>query len=359
MCVLPVMLSLPGLGWDVQSYGLLLALGLVLAWVITLSLGRRDRLPPGPLGTAFVLGVGLGLVSSRIAWLLQRPAEASGAAPELFVLRPDELAPFAGVVVAALVAGLHVMRRRVPVVAFLDVVAPAMAAGAMLERLGALLAGTGFGDYAPGLPWAIRFPAGSPAYLEHQRTLAGLLPAGAEQSLPVHPTQLYAMVIAGAALGVGLWLRRHRWFSGQVFLGTAIAYLVGRAFVEEQFRADAGAAAFGPLSSLQVSALVLVAALGTVLWARARMAKLRPAAFRPWEGGRWSPEPERPERRERAVKRAAAAEGKAARSGTPVGGKAASGKPTGGAPRSDDAKQRDDASAKKPKKPKKHRKGRR
>jgi phosphatidylglycerol:prolipoprotein diacylglycerol transferase len=340
------MLTLPGLGWDVQSYGLLLALGLVLAWVITLSLGRKDRLPPGPLGTAFVLGVGLGLVGSRIAWLLQRPAEASGAMPELFVLRPDELAPFAGVVVAAVVAGLHVMRRRVPVVAFLDVVAPAMAAGAMLERLGALLAGTGFGDYAPGLPWAIRFPAGSPAYLEHQQTLAGLLPAGAEQSLPVHPTQLYALAIAGAVLGVGLWLRKRRSFSGQAFLGTAIAYLVGRAFVEEQFRADAGAATLGPLSALQAGALVLVAALGTVLWARARMARLRPAAYRQWEGGRWSPEPERPDRRERAVKRLAAAEGKPT-----------SGKPTSGKPAAGDVQRH--AEPKKPKKPKKHRKGRR
>lgn len=340
------MLTLSGLGWDVQSYGLLLALGLVLAWVITLSLGRRDRLPPGPLGGAFVLGVGLGLVSARIVWLLQRPAEAAGAAPELFVLRPDELAPFAGVVVATLVAGLHLMRRRVPVVAFLDVVAPAMAAGAMLERLGALLAGTGFGDYAPGLPWAIRFPAGSPAFLEHQRTLAGLLPAGADASLPVHPTQLYAVAIAGVALGVGLWLRRRRWFSGQVFLGTAMAYLVGRAFVEEPLRADAGAAMFGPLGSLQVSALVLVAAMGTVLWARGRMAKERPAAFRPWEGGRWSPEPERTEARGRAGKRAAT-EGKVGMGGGTAGGGKAASHATAA------------AATKKPKKGKKHRKGRR
>jgi phosphatidylglycerol---prolipoprotein diacylglyceryl transferase len=321
-----VILTLPGLGWDVQSYGLLLALALVLAWVIALSLGRRDRLPPGPLGTAIVLGVGLGLIGARIAWLLQRPAEASGAAPELFVLRPDELAPFAGVVVAGLVAGLHLMRRRVPVVAFLDVVAPAALAGAILERLGALLAGTGFGDYAPGLPWAIRFPAGSPAWLEHQRALAGLLPPGSEQSLPVHPTQLYAMAVAGAALGVGLWLRRRRRrFSGQVFLGTAMAYLLGRALVEEWFRADAGAAMLGPLTSVQVGSLVLVAAMATVLWARGRMAALRPGAFREWEGGRWSPEPERAARGER---RQATAEGRRAGGG-------------------------------RPKKPKKHRKGRR
>jgi len=278
------MLTLPGLGWDVQSYGLLLALALVLAWVITLSLGRRDHLPPGPLGTAYVLGMGLGLVAARIVWLLQRPAAASGAAPELFVLRADELAPFAGVVVATLVAGLHLMRRRVSVMAFLDVATPAIVAGAIVERLGALLAGTGYGDYAPGLPWAIRFPSGSPAELEHQRTLAGLLPAGAEQSLPVHPTQLYAMAIAAVALGVGLWLRRRRRFAGQVFAGTAIAYVLGRAFVEEPLRADAGGAMIGPLTSLQVGALVLVAALGTMLWTRGKLAAQRPGAVRPQEG---------------------------------------------------------------------------
>lgn len=284
--MLPEILTLPGLGWEIQSYGLLLALALALAWVITLALGRRDRLPPGPLGTAFVLGVGLGLLGARIAWMLQQPGAAEGS---LLVLRPDEMAPFAGLTVVGVVSGLHLMRRRVPVVAFYDVAAPAFAAGAFVERLGALLSGAGFGDAAPDLPWAIRFPAGSPAFLEHQRALSGLLPPGAEQSLPVHPTQLYAMLVAAGALVVGLWLRKRRRFSGQVFLGTGIAYLLGRAFVEEWFRADAAAAMLGPLNAGQLSALVLAAALGVVLWSRGRLAERRPEAFRPWKGGRWSP----------------------------------------------------------------------
>lgn len=284
--MLPELITVPGLGWEIQAYGLALALALLLAWVVTLALGRRDRLPPGPLGTAFVLGVGLGLLGARVAWLLQRPGEADGP---FWMLRADELAPFAGLTVAGLVSGLTLMRRRVPVVAFYDVAAPAFAAGAMVERLGALLAGMGYGDVAPSLPWAVRFPAGTPAFLEHQRTLPGLMPPGAEHSLPVHPTQIYALLVAGAALGVGLWLRRRRRYSGQVFLGTAIAYLLGRALVEEWFRADAGAALLGPLGAGQVSALVLAAAFGVVAWSRGTLAARRPGAFRPWEGGRWSP----------------------------------------------------------------------
>ncbi len=312
------MFTIPGLGWEIQSYGLMLGLALLLAWVVTLSLGRRDRLPPGPLGTGFVLGVGLGLVGARIAWVLQRPGEA-GVAPDLLVLRADELAPLAGLTVVGLVAGLHVMRRRVPVVAFYDVVAPGFAAGAMVERLGALLTGAGYGDYAPGLAWAIRFPAGSPAYLAQERALGGLLPAGAEQSLPVHPTQIYALVLAGLALAVGLWLRKHRRFSGQVCLGTAITYLLGRALVEEWFRADAAPPMMGPFNAGQVGALVLAASLGVILWSRGKLARQRPAGFRPWEGGPWSPKPERSRERTRA----AAEDSRAAAVGTKPAGPSA------------------------------------
>lgn len=280
----PVLVSVP-------SYGLMLALALLLGWMVMLSLGRRDRLPRGPLSTAYVLGAGLGLLGARVGWLLAQPTEVVDASP-LWAIHGDELAPFMGMMIGAVVAGLHLMRRRVPVAAGYDVAAPAFAAAAIVERFGALLAGTGFGRVSADLPWAIRFPLGSPAFIEHERTLYGLLPAGAEQSLPVHPTQVYGMLLAGVTLGVALWLRKHRSFSGQVVLGTAVAHLAGRALVEEWFRADAEPATVGPFNSGQLGALVLIAALGVVLWARARVAKVRPGAFRPWEGGRWSPSDE-------------------------------------------------------------------
>ena len=312
------MFTLPGLDWEIHAYGLMMALALLLAWVVTLSLGRRDRLPPGRLGTAYVLGVGFGLMGARMAWLLQRPGTDGGAA-ELFVLRGNELAPFAGVIVMALVAGLYVMRRRIPVVAVYDVAAPGLAAAVMVERLGALLSGIGFGDYAPKLAWAIRFPVGSPAYLEHQRALAGLLGPDATQSLPVHPTQLYGLVLAGITLAVALWVRKHRRFSGQVFLVTCMTYLLLRALVEDWFRADAQPAMLGPLNGGQVGALVIAAAMGVVLWSRGRLAQARPELFRPWEGGRWSPPDQRPQPVSTAAASAETRQGSSTSGGTSRG----------------------------------------
>ncbi|MEM7158375.1 MAG: prolipoprotein diacylglyceryl transferase family protein [Myxococcota bacterium] len=284
----PHLFTLPGLGWEIQGYGLMLALALLLAWGLTLSWGRRDRLPSGPLGTAFVLATGFGLMGARFGWLLQRPGE-TGAGIELFALRSDELAPFVGVTVAAVVGGLYLTRRRIPAVAGFDVAAPAFMAALMVERLGALMAGTDYGRVAPELPWAIRFPPGSPAFLEHQRTLTGMFPVDATQSLPVHPTQLYGLLVAGAALGVGLWLRKRRTYSGQVVLGTLTAYLLGRSFFEEWFRADAAGESLGPFSSGQVAAIVLAVSMVVIMRARAALAVHRPAEFRPWEGGRWTP----------------------------------------------------------------------
>jgi len=291
--VLPVMFSVPGLGWEIHAYGSILALALLVAWVVTLSLGRKDRLPPGRLGMAFVLGVGTGVLAARVVWLLQRPAAEASAEP-LWALRGDQLAPFAGVLVAAMVMGIYAMRRRVPVVAVFDVVAPGLMAGAMVERLGALAAGIGFGDVAPELPWALRFPVGSPAFVEHQRTLAELLPPDATQSLPVHPTQVYALLLAGVTLAVALAVRRRRRFSGQVLLATGITYLLLRTLVEEWFRADAGTPTMGPLNGGQLGGLVVAGSMGVVLWSRGRLAAVKPEAFRPWEGGRWSPPDQRP-----------------------------------------------------------------
>lgn len=289
----PLLFTVPGLGWEIQGYGLFMGLALVVGWIVALTLARADRLPTDTIGTAYVASVAAGLFAARGAWLVQHPTAWTGP-KSLLSLSADGLAPFAGAVAALSVGAVLVNRRRIPVTAWFDIAAPAVVVGAALERIGALLAGTGYGRYAPEWPLSIRFPVGSPAFLDHQRTLAGLLPPGADASLPVHPTQLYGIVLAGLSLVVALQLRKRRRFAGQVFLATVMVFLAGRIFVEEWFRADAVQAVFGPFNPGQVAAFALLVALGLILRTRARRAVTTKGGLRYWEGGRWSPDGDQP-----------------------------------------------------------------
>jgi phosphatidylglycerol:prolipoprotein diacylglycerol transferase len=275
--------------WSVPAYGVGLALALVVAWSIVSALGRRDRLPRWVLATTFAFSAGSGILVARMAWVLQHP-DAYVDAVSLLSLRAGELAPFAGIVVGLLVSAMHLAARKVPPTVAWDVAAPAFAAAAVVERVGALLAGTGAGRDAPELTFAIRFPAGSPVFDQHRETLGGLLPAGATASLPVHPTQVYGMLLAAIGLWLCLRIRARRRFSGQVLLAFGMYVVATRAFVEEWFRADAAQAVFGPLSGAQVAAAVLIVALATVYRARHMRAAGRNDGLRLWEGGRWSPQ---------------------------------------------------------------------
>ena len=285
----PLLFTVPGIGWEIQSYGFFMGLALVVGWVLALALARADRLPADALGTAYVASVAAGLFAARGAWLAQHPGTADGVSSWLS-LSADGLAPFAGVVVALVLSAVLATRQRVPVTAWFDVIAPAFAVGTVLERIGAVLAGTGYGRYAPDWPLSITYGPDSPAFADHAAHLAGLMPPGAVQSLPVHPTQLYGALLGALGLWLALALRKRRTFSGQVFLSYAIYVVVARIFVEEWFRADAIQPVLGPFNPGQVAALGLLLGLILVLRTRGRRAAQMKAGLRYWEGGRWSPD---------------------------------------------------------------------
>ncbi len=82
------------------------------------------------------------------------------------------------------------------------------------------------------LPWAIQFPAYSPAY-----GVFGQAPEDASHSVHVHPTQIYSALLNLALYGGLAWLYRRKRFDGQVFAVYLAGYSVNR-FVVEFFRGD-------------------------------------------------------------------------------------------------------------------------
>lgn len=141
----------------------------------------------------------------------------------------------------------------------LDRLAPSMGALVIFGRIGCFLEGCDFGAIT-GVPWGVAYPAGSHAF-EHQLA-RGLVRATDGAALPVHPAQLYEVVVGVAMIAAAWWIGRRAgrdgWSGhGWAFRTAIVVYAVGRIFVEIS-RGDARGA-LGPLSLPQCLCIALLA----------------------------------------------------------------------------------------------------
>ncbi len=170
------------------------------------------------LGPWLIIG---GIIGARLLYVLTFWREQFAGKPfiELFTVWHGGLVFYGGFIGATAAAILFARIKKVPMWKMGDVLAPGIALGYAIGRLGCLLNGCCYGRECH-LPWAIHFPPGHETY-----------PHG------VHPTQLY-----DAFLGLGfsvllVRLFRHKKFDGQVFAVFLIGYCLLRSFVEI-FRGD-------------------------------------------------------------------------------------------------------------------------
>lgn len=272
----------------IHAYGFLIAVALILGWILSLRLARLDKLPADQLGTGYVLSVGGGLLAARLMWLFQHP-EYEGGPGAILQLQAGGLTGFGGVLVGLIIAGLFCQNKKIPAWAWLDCAAPAFLLGIVIERVGAFLAGADSGHYVDHSFWlAVQYPADSMVYELQRRELAGMrLPA--DQSLPVHPSQLYAAATAAVAAGLSFVVRSRRQYSGQVALFALASFAVTRYLIEDPFRYDMTPEILGPMTLGQVTALVVVGIVVVAHFTRVEKANQDPASYVQWLGGPWTP----------------------------------------------------------------------
>jgi len=146
----------------------------------------------------------------------------------------------------------------------LDILGPVLGVLVGIGRLGCFLGGCDFGAVSDA-PWAVRYPAGSPAF--HQHVAAGLVLPSDAGSLSVHPTQLYEAAIGALMIVAALAIGSRRLRPGAAFVAAGATYAVGRSLVEV-VRGDAMRGGFGPLSIAQVMSLVVLVVCA--IWASRR-----------------------------------------------------------------------------------------
>ncbi|AUX40649.1 uncharacterized protein SOCE26_020500 [Sorangium cellulosum] len=251
--------------WLSPTYAVMVAVAGLLGAAAFFRLVRRDG--------GDVAVEGRALLSGYVAALLGGYAfEALRAAPEALargswgpVLHAGRAA-YGGLLAGVVVAGLVLLRRGAAVRPFLDRLVPGLGITYACVRTGCFLAGCDYGRVTAGA-LGVRFPAGSPAAVDH--AAAGWVPLGAP-SLPVHPTQLYEAALGALASAVAaLWLARgHR--DGRAF-GTWLGLYAAGRFLIELLRGDAGRGVYGGLSTAQLVSLALLLGLAAAV-VRARRA---------------------------------------------------------------------------------------
>jgi phosphatidylglycerol:prolipoprotein diacylglycerol transferase len=227
-------------GFEITSFGALVALGaLVGLWVFRREL-RRSNLPEGAADAALA-GIFGGMVGAKLLWV----SEHLGEAPFQDLLFSRGGMSWFGGFAGGLLAGILLMRARgLPLVPVLAAATPALAIGHAIGRVGCLLVGDDYGS-PTDLPWAIAFPEGLPP-----------------TDVPVHPTMIYE-ALALVPLAWLLMRARRRRIPDAVVLGAYLASAGLIRFAIEFLRINERVV--GPLSVAHIAALLAVIAGGLLL----------------------------------------------------------------------------------------------
>ncbi len=250
----------------IYSYGVMLGLSLVVGWYLTLGLAKRDGLPTETMANNYVITAVAAIAGSRILYVLTNLNEFNSPI-DIFALRRGGLVAYGGFLGGFLGSLFYLRKHKIPLLPWADVAVPSLASGLMITRIGCYLFGCDFGrplckvadnanvslsDYplcesaaaAPG--WLQKlgtFPRwaagmlhegsgfeGSPAWRQHVDSK--YIDDSALTSLPVHPTQLYEMLVGAGLLALLLFARTKQKFRGQIFLLFTFAYGVARYLIE-------------------------------------------------------------------------------------------------------------------------------
>lgn len=275
----PELFQLPFTQFTVRSYGLMLAIGFLLAVYIIKRLGRNLTPESQIITNGALYALMAGLVGARLFYVIHYFDKFKHNLLSIFAIWQGGLEVLGGFVLAITVILIFLRRHKIPIRPYLDILAIGFMVALAFGRIGCFLNGCCFGKPAD-LPWAVQFPYGSPAYRsqidadlkrarpESQLTLPSeffehvqsqgnwysqLKPydnltdeqkyqvdKGEFQCLPVHPTQLYSTANALVLCLVLYFFRRRSQKTdkklltepGETFALMLILYGITRIFME-------------------------------------------------------------------------------------------------------------------------------
>ena len=226
----------------IYTYGVLIATAFFLGLALAV---RQARMEGEDLQKIMDLGFYIllsAVVGSRLLYIAVEFREYLSNPLRIFKVWEGGLVFYGGFIMAIAVVIIYVKKNEMSLWKVGDILAPSVAIGQGVGRLGCFFAGCCYGRETD-VPWAVIF--------KNPNTLAPM-------DVHLHPTQLYDSANGFIIFAALLILRKFKKFDGQLFWTYTLLYAVGR-FIVEIFRGDERGFVTASLSTSQFIAIPLFA----------------------------------------------------------------------------------------------------
>jgi len=262
----PELFRVPGLDFPIATYGVLLAIGFILALWLTARLAEKDGLPRNQIYDLGLCILASSLLGSKALMIITEWRSYAGDWRRIFSfdLWRSGGVYYGGFLVALIVSFILMRRWKLPWLLTADAFAPGVAIGHAIGRLGCFSAGCCWGK--PTTSWiGVHF------------TPKGNELTGVPIDSALIPTQLIEAAANFLIFAFLLWLRKRRSFDGQIICMYLMIYSVAR-FTIEFWRDDPRGELFGLSTSQVISILMFALGMGMMIYNRRRKeGKLKPA----------------------------------------------------------------------------------
>jgi phosphatidylglycerol:prolipoprotein diacylglycerol transferase len=227
----------------VHSYGFFLALAFIVGMLVSFWYLRRQFLDAYVVFELVLAAAVGGIIGARIFYVVGHWSEFSGNWLEIFKFwNVQGLVFYGGFIVGVLAAAAVIKLRGLSIGVVLDSGGLAVPAALAVARVGCYLNGCCYGK-SSNLPWAVTFPKDTQIRMG--------MPVN-----PVHPTQLYEIILDLAILVILLAIYKKFRYRGEIMLTFIMLYAVAR-FILEFFRFHTTSSANLFFQLLSIAAFVL------------------------------------------------------------------------------------------------------
>ncbi len=202
---------------SIPSYGFVVAIAFFIALLIAIKRAKKYY-----ISTYLILDISLyilisGFIGGRIFYILQHISYYESI-DEVFQIGTGGFTFYGGFILALLVFIIYSYLNKLPTGKIADILAPALALGIGISRIGCFLAGCCFGK-PTSLPFGVSFPANSLPWIEFE-------------TQKVHPTQIYSFISLMVIFSILLSIEKYTVLSGQLFAVFTLLYSTQRFFID-------------------------------------------------------------------------------------------------------------------------------